>query len=171
MAVIIYLYVVLSNVADCKHAFSYLLFPCISEPARLDWKEVDMTINGISVSWTQESPDLLAGWPNVNTTQTYSLTVSHGSSSQTISLLESSYYFPVPDNSSSCEVYNFSVAATYVGATASCSVPSPVISRMLPPLPDIHQVESSLTYSLTKYGKKGIILSISFKVCKTVITR
>lgn len=158
--------IVLSNVANMMHAFTIELFISLySEPVQLGWKEVDMKMNGISISWTQESPDLLAGWPNVNTTQTYSLTVSHGSSSQMISLLESSYYFPVPDNASSCEVYNFSVAATYVGATAGCSVPSPVVSRMLPPLPDVHQVESSLTYSLTKYGKKGIILSISFKVC------
>jgi hypothetical protein len=37
----------------------------------------------------------------------------------------------------------------------------------LPPLPDIDQVESSLSYSLTKYSKKGIILSISFEVCWT----
>lgn len=126
---------------------------------------MDMTINGVNISWTQNSSgDPLAGWPD--TMQTYSLTISHGSSSQTIHLTESSYYFPVPDGVPSCEVYNFSVAVTFVGASADCShVSSPVISRTLPPLPDIDQVESSLSYSLTKYSKQGIILSISFEVC------
>ena len=136
-----------------------------SEPARLVWKDVDMTTNGINISWTQESSDWLAGSPY--TAQAYSLTISYGSSSQVIPLNESFYYFTVPDGAPPCEVYNFSVITTYVGATYigdDCSAPSKVLSRMLPPLPDIDQVESSLSYSLTKHPKKGIILRVSFEV-------
>ena len=50
-----------------------------------------------------------------------------------------------------CEVYNFSVTATYVGVTytgAGCSVPGPVISTMLPSLPNLERLEFSLMYSL-----------------------
>ena len=126
---------------------------------------MDMTTNGINISWTQESSDLLAGSPD--TALVYSLTISYGSSSKEIPLNESFFYFTVPDGAPSCEVYNFSVTATYVGATyigAGCSAPSSVISRMLPSLPDIDQVESSLSYSLRKYPKKGIGLWVSFEV-------
>ena len=126
---------------------------------------MDMTTNGINISWTQQS-DLLAGSPD--TAQAYSVTVSCGSSSKEIPLNESFYYFTVPDSAPPCEVYNLSVIATYVSATYTgddCSAPSTVLSRMLPPLPDIDQVESSLSYSLTKHPKRGIILRVSFVVC------
>ena len=58
----------------------------------------------------------------------------------------------VPEDPPPCEIYNFSVAATYIGATytgsgAGCRVPSLVISRMLPSLPDISKLESTLKYS------------------------
>ena len=78
------------------------------------------------------------------------------------------YYFIAPNNAPPCEVYNFYVTATYVGATytgAGCSVPSSVISRMLPSLPDVDEVESSLRYSLTKHPERGIVLWVSFMVC------
>ena len=74
------------------------------------------------------------------------------SSTQVISLNDSNYYyFTAPEDAPLCEVYNFSVTATYVGATytgAGCSIPSPVLSRMLPSLPNVDELESSLSYSL-----------------------
>ena len=121
-----------------------------------------MTATGINVSWTQESSDL---WPgSLDTTPVYSLTISYSLNCEVISLNKSSYYFTAPEGAPFCEVYNFSVTATHTGAKADCSLPSPILSRMLPHLPDIDQVESSLTYSLTKYPNKGIILLVSFKV-------
>ena len=61
--------------------------------------------------------------------------------------------FTAPDNVPPCEVYNFSVTATPVGATYTgdgCSVPSPVLSRMLPSLPDGDELNKSLDYILQK---------------------
>ena len=127
---------------------------------------MDTTINGINISWSQEPSDLLVDLSDA--TQAYSLTINHGSSSKVIPLNESSYYFTAPEGAPLCEVYNFSVTTTqYVGATytgADCSIPSPVLSRMLPSLPDIDQVESSLSYSLSKHPERGIILWVSFIV-------
>ena len=47
----------------------------------------------------------------------YNLSISYGSSRQDISLNESTYLFTAPEGALPCEVYNFSVTATYVGAT------------------------------------------------------
>ena len=71
-----------------------------------------------------------------------------------------------PEVARPCEVYNFSVTATYVGATYTgdgCSVPSPVLSRMLPSLPNITRLESSVTFSLVNV-LGDIVLSVLFEV-------
>ena len=83
-------------------------------------------VNGINISWSQDSSQVAVS----DAVQTFSLTVSHGSSSQVISLNDSFYYFTAPEDAPPCEVYNFSVTATHVGATytgAGCSVPSPAV--------------------------------------------
>ena len=75
--------------------------------------------------------------------------------------------FTAPEGAQPCEVYNFSVAAAYVGATYigdGCSVPSPVYSRMLPSLPNISRLESSLNYSLEKNSSEGVALRVTFVV-------
>ena len=66
-----------------------------------------------------------------------------------------SIVFTAPESAPPCEIYNFSVTATYIlsGVTYSgsgCSVPSPVLSRMLPSLPDKKILDSSITYELEK---------------------
>ncbi len=99
--------------------------------------------------------------------QTYSLTVSYGSVSQVIHLNESYYHFTAPEVAPPCQVYNFSVTATYVGATytgAGCSVPSPVFSTMLPSVPDITRLESSVKYSLKRNLSGGVLLKVMFMV-------
>ena len=79
--------------------------------------------------------------------------------------LDTPYFtFTAPEGAPPCEVYNFSVTATYdiVGATytgAGCSVPSPVLSRMLPSLPNVTKLESSLDYSL-ELKSGGITLKL-----------
>ena len=103
----------------------------------------------------------------VDTSRIFSLKINYSSNSQVISLNESSYYFTAPEGAPPCEVYNFSVTATYVGATyigAGCSEPSPVLSRMLPSLPDIDQVESTLSYLLIKQSNGGLVLQVLFTV-------
>ena len=119
-------------------------------------------VNSINLTWSQ-GPSLV-----VDMMQTFILNITHGSSSQVISLNESYYNFTAPEGAPPCEVYNFSVTATYVGATytgAGCSVHSPVHSTMLPSLPNIDAVESSLNYHLSKQRKDIIVLNLSFQVC------
>ena len=100
----------------------------------------------------------------------YSLNVmtteSGTSPSQSFQLPESFYLFTAPEGAPPCEVYNFSVTTTYVGATytgAGCSVPGPVLSRMLPSLPDISRLESTLKYFISA-NSEGITLFVSFMV-------
>ena len=120
-------------------------------------------MNSVNLTWSQESSlHLLA-----DVVQSFFLTISHGSSSQVISLNESHYNFTDPEGAPPCEVYNFSVTATYVGATytgAGCNVPSPVLRKMLPSLPNIDRVELSLKYLLMKQDKQKITLRILFEV-------
>ena len=105
----------------------------------------------------------------VDASETFLLTVSHGSNSEVFVLNESSYSFAISEHKvgAMCEVYNFTVTATSVGTTntgSSCSVPSPVLSRTLPSLPDVQEVEYSITYLLRKEPGRGTSLSISFVV-------
>ena len=94
-----------------------------------------------------------------------------------LQLSDTYHVFTAPDDAPPCEVYNFSVTATPVsiGATYTgdgCSVPSPVLSRMLPSLPDINVLESSLNYSLMKLANKAdtaIALTATFMVCHCTV--
>ena len=115
---------------------------------------------GINLSWSREPQGL------DDSALIFLLTISHGSSSDNMTLNESHYHFTAPDGAPPCEVYNFSVTATYVGATytgAGCSVPSPVLSTMLPSLPSIDRLESSLNFVLSKKSG-GLSLQVSFEV-------
>ena len=127
-----------------------------------------MEVNAINVSWSQKSSTAVAV---MNAEQTFLLTISHGSTSKTVSLSESFYYFTAPENAPQCEVYHFSVTASYVGAVytgADCSVPSQVLSRMLPaPLPDMNEYQSySVSHDLAKQADGGIRILVSLVVSK-----
>ena len=124
---------------------------------------MDVGVGSINLTW-----DLLIGGAD----QIFLLTISHGSSGDNMSLTESYYHFTAPEGAPPCEVYNFSVTATYVGATytgAGCSVPSNAIEMMLPSLPNIASLESSLMYSLVQNSKQ-FILNISFEVSQPGIS-
>ena len=106
---------------------------------------------GVNLSWSYGSQSL------ADAVLRFSLTISNGSSSQELPLSNESY-FTAPEGAPPCEIYNFSVTATYIGATyigatytgAGCSVSSPVLSTMLPSLPNIGELESSLHHLLDK---------------------
>ena len=118
------------------------LTPPIWEISAVDDKQL------INISWSLDSRRFLSLFTIQDVSQIYLLTISHGSSSRVFSLRDTYFNFTAPEGAPPCEVYNFSVTATYVGATytgAGCSVPSPVLSRMLPSLPDII---SGLTVSI-----------------------
>ena len=103
--------------------------------------------------------------PDVNLT--YELFVmSDNTDKKTIQIDKLYFVFTAPENAPICEVYNFSVTATYVGATysgAGCSVPSPVLSTMLPSLPDIESLERSINYTVKKESGT-VYLLVSFQV-------
>ena len=105
---------------------------------------------------------------NIDVAQDFYLSVNYDSSRKIIHKTEPHHRFTAPEGAPPCEVYNFSVTATYVGATytgAGCSVPrlSPIMSTMLPSLPDIEKLNSSLIYSLA-LNSGNFTLNITFEV-------
>ena len=68
----------------------------------------------------------------------------------------SSAVFIAPEGAPVCEVYNISVTASYdfFGTinteNNNCNIPSPVLSMMLPSLPDKKMLELSVEYFLNK---------------------
>ena len=139
------------------------------EPTPADVYLMDIDIQRANVSWNPLSPPSSLMIEDVN--PVYTLTVTSSNTSPQILQLHQPYYvFNAPGGAPPCEVYNFSVTATYIGATytgAGCSVPSPVPSKMLPSLPDISRLESSMEYSLEKDSDKGITLNVFFTVSYT----
>ena len=122
-----------------------------------------MNEHSINMSWSLET---LVAIEASHAARTFTLTISSGSSTQILSLNESYFHFSPPEGASPCEIYNFSVTATYVGATytgAGCSTPSPILSWMLPSLPDISEVEASFQFSLVKQSGK-LNVNVSFMV-------
>ena len=127
----------------------------------------DIGEQSINLTWSfLRQPGLI----DEETTLTYVLKVVPSTSDASplfLNVQDSFYEFSAPRDAPPCEVYNFSVTATYVGATYTgdgCSVPSPVISRMLPSLPDIRQLNSSLKFSLEKQISGGVMLTVSLRV-------
>lgn len=106
-------------------------------------------------------------WIPLDMTQTYTLTVaSDNTQPQSFQLYKPYFIFTAPKGALPCEAYNFSVTVNYAGATysgAGCSVPSLLSGRMLPSLPIIDKLESSLNYSLEKLSN-GVTLRTYFLV-------
>ena len=125
----------------------------------------DIGIQRANISWN--FPSLPASLSTEDVNQTYILTVTSSNNAQPQKLqLHQLYYAFTSEGASPCEVYNFSITATYdiVGATytgAGCSVSSLVLSRMLPSLPDIEGI--GLSYNLVVIAD-GIKLNASFEV-------
>ena len=121
-------------------------------------------VKSTNISW--KSPSVL---DDQSINKTYVLTIVTTSNhpwSKSITL-QQPYYVFTPEDAPPCEVYNFSVTATYVGATytgAGCSVPSEVHSTSLLSLPDIRGLQSSLRHSLKKQLNKTVSLNVSFLV-------
>ena len=126
------------------------------EPIFPDHIVNDYQLQSVNISW---SP--LHGYRYY----VYTLTVtSSGTGPQSFPLDTPYFTFTAPEGAPPCEVYNFSITATYdiVGATytgAGCSVPSPVLSRMLPSLPNVTKLEYSLDYCL-ELKSGGITLNL-----------
>ena len=122
-------------------------------------------INSTNISWTSLSD---AGLGDDRIDQKYLLNIVTNSTNQlhSFELWKSYFIFNGTDNAPACEVYNFSVTATYVGATytgAGCSEPSLILSVTLPSLPDISRLQSSLYHSIEKQSPDGVKLNVSFR--------
>ena len=132
----------------------------LAEPNQISYLSQDIRSRSVNISW---SPLPLLGG-----NQTYTLTVENRNTpSLTFQYHEPYTVFSAPEDAPPCEVYNFSVTATYVGATytgAGCSVPSPVLSRMLPSLPDITGLKNSCINLLMKQPGGGVTLNVTFQV-------
>ena len=118
------------------------------------WSDINLNIDDIhqqmvNISWSTQLPfdhEKVNNCLNV---------ISHNTQPLSVQVNTSFLVFVAPEGAPFCEVYNFSVTVTYVGTTytgAGCSVPSPVISKMLPSLPDQRILDSSLDHSLEKQG-------------------
>ena len=132
----------------------------LPEPVQLTLRIAETKLGSINITWHNHGSETIL-------MQTFSLAISYGSVSQVIHLNESYYHFTAPEDPPPCQVYNFSVTTTYIGATytgAGCSVPSQVISTMLPSLTDVDQVQSSLSYLLTKQPNGSLALQILLTV-------
>ena len=136
-----------------------------AEPTPLDFSISELGISAINVSWTSSGQlSAAASVAELN----YSLTISYGSTSHLLLLNESHHIFKAPPGSPPCQIYNFSVTATPNGDNYTgdgCSVPS-LIQTMLPSLPDITTLASSLTHSLTKRDT-NVSLTVTFQVSET----
>ena len=130
----------------------------------------DVHLQTIEITWPPliELPRPLMV-EDINETYTLSVT-SANIQPQIVELYELSYVFTAPEGAPPCEVYNFSVLATYhdiAGTTYTgdgCSVATPVLQRMLPSLPDIRNLESSLYLVLMKNATGQVTLKVSFSV-------
>ena len=132
-------------------------------PSTLTIDAIDTeSLQSVNVTWSS-LPSLVDPQPN----QTYTLSVKSPSLGETkIKINVPHYLFTAPEGAPACEVYRFSVSAAFVGATYTgdgCSAYSPVISKVLPSLPDVDVLNSSLTYSLIKQAG-DVTLNASFEV-------
>ena len=142
---------------------SHLNLLLLTIESTFSFEVIEISEGAINISWNEDSSQVAVS----DAVQTFSLTVSHGSSSQVISLNDSFYYFTAPEDAPPCEVYNFSVTAKYdfVGATytgAGCNI-SGSASVMLPSLPNITRPRTSLQHDLMKVSTT-FTLTVLFEV-------
>ena len=135
----------------------------------MDLHVLDVQLQTVKIYWNPLSLPLPLMIQDIN--QTYTLTVTSSNIQPLVlQLNQLSYIFTAPEGTPPCEVYNISIIATYhdiAGITYTgddCSVASSVRLLMLPSLPDIRNLESSLYYTLRKNTTGNITLKVSFSV-------
>ena len=137
------------------------------DPTPLHLSATGTNLQAVLLSWT---PTLSSLQTVEDIYETYVLTVMSGDTQpQVFQQNEMSHVYDAPQGSPPCEFYNFSVTATYVGTMttytgADCNAHSELFNVMLPSLPDIGRMESSLDYVLEKKPTTGFELLVSFMV-------
>ena len=150
---------------DCRHNFSHYSSTLPIEPISLTLDATDgNAFNSTYISWNH-----LPSFGDAAINQTFELTiVGTNTRAKTYHEIHEPYFvFQEPGGAPPCEVYNFTVTGLYLGATytgSGCSVPSPVLSIMLPSLPNVSSTESSLDYTLKKKSTMDFVFRVSFMV-------
>ena len=139
------------------HNIIYLIL----EPAEFTLIVQEMFTNAINITWSSKTSAETSEYSFLLTINSSSI-----SSPMTLVLHNTLYLFTASEHVPPCEVYNFSVTATHVGATytgAGCSVSSPVLSTMLLSVPDIDKMEQTIQFTLAKLSGE-LIFNISYEV-------
>ncbi len=119
-------------------------------------------VNSLRVEWSSSiikggvDPQFILTVTNLNSSSSQPLVIPN--------ITTQHYNFTMEGDPSSCDVYTFQITAL---DDAGASDPSEIITRSLPSLPDIFQVEDSLQHSLVN-TEDGITLNVTFNVSSYV---
>ena len=120
-----------------------------------------MLVQAINISWVQ----IPLAYSVIQAV--FTLSISSNGNEIVLNLTEPHCYHSIPESTPPCQVFNFSVTATPVSATYTgdgCSLVSSVDSWMLPSLPDITSLESSLYHALQDNFGAGFQLKVLIMV-------
>ena len=122
-----------------------------SAPA--DLAATENGVGSLNISWSLVTIEGVA----VN----FTVTVTNLSTGpMEVSGIQDQHYIFTLEDSTSCDVYSFQVAAVNGAGTGT---PSEIITRSLPSLPDISSVQDFLQHSLVRTAS-GVTLSVIFNV-------
>ena len=137
------------------------------DPSPINLSATGAHLQAVTLSWI---PSLSSLPLMEDIYETYTLTVMRSNAQpQIIPCDQPGCVFNTLKGVPPCTLYNFTATATYGGTRANytgagCSVHSAVVNIMLPSLPDIGMMESSLDYVLEKMSTTGFELRVSFLV-------
>ncbi len=121
-------------------------------------------VGSIRISWLSLAIENVSVWFTLNATNLDDTS----SESIIISGISQQHYIftPTGGGNTSCDIYTFQITALN---DAGAGDPREIITRSLPSLPDISQVEDSLQHSLVN-SEDGITLNVTFNVSIYVYT-
>ena len=139
----------------------------VLDPSPINLSSTGANLQAVMLSWI---PSLSTLPLMEDIYETYTLTVMRSNAQpQILPCDQPGCIFNASKGVPPCALYNFTATATYSGTRANyteagCSVHSAVVNIMLPSLPDIGKMESSLHYVLEKKSTMGFELRVSFLV-------
>ena len=153
----LYLYGVYACCKSCIYeCLNYVYHPIETSALILQAEDLDEE-QSLNISWIDPH----------EANRTYNLTVINSANQQWMLTLQKPYHiFSTPEGVPPCEVYNFSVTATYTGAAYigdDCLESSNVLDATLPSLPQIKSSPSFHNLSLAK-GVGEVALTVYFEV-------
>ncbi len=133
-----------------------ILYGPPSSPTNLAARENG--VGSIRISWLSLPIENVSVWFTLNATNLDDTS----SESIIISGISQQHYIftPTGGGNTSCDIYTFQITALN---DAGAGDPREIITRSLPSLPDISQVEDSLQHSLVN-SEDGITLNVTFNV-------